>query len=273
MDKNIELKPKDIYRKTKKKPIHKRGWFLVMILIVGFGMIGVDSQGNDQEVSLSSNENISETTTLKGTSSQQNAVRDAIRYLENSAFSKRGLIGQLEYEGYSTADATYGANNSGANWNEQAEKSAKSYLENSAFSRAGLIDQLEYEGFTTAQATHGVNFVGLGGGSLSASSNEETGMKGTVSQQNAVRAAISYLEYGAFSKQGLIDQLEYEGYSNADATYGASNCDADWDEQAEKCAENYLKYSAFSKQGLIEQLEYEGFTHSQAVHGVISTGL
>ncbi|NAZ73959.1 hypothetical protein GTQ99_00740 [Kineococcus sp. T13] len=95
----------------------------------------------------------------------------------------------------------------------------------------------------------------------------------TVSQKNAVSKAESYLRYSAFSRSGLIEQLEYEGFSTADATYGVDHVQVNWYEQAEKKAASYLKYSAFSRQGLIEQLEYEGFTHDQAVHGVNSTGL
>ena len=82
-------------------------------------------------------------------------------YLKNSAFSYNGLVTQLEYEQFSQADAVYGADNSGANWNEQALKKAQSYMEYSAYSRGGLIDQLKYEGFTQAQAEYGADAVGL----------------------------------------------------------------------------------------------------------------
>lgn len=95
----------------------------------------------------------------------------------------------------------------------------------------------------------------------------------TVSQKNAVQKAKSYLAYTAFSYSGLISQLEYEGYSNADATYGADNSGADWYEQAAKKAEDYMNYSAFSRSGLISQLEYDGFTRSQAEHGADAVGL
>ncbi|WP_432541952.1 Ltp family lipoprotein [Kineococcus sp. SYSU DK002] len=95
----------------------------------------------------------------------------------------------------------------------------------------------------------------------------------SVSQRNAVRQAESYLSFTSFSRSGLIDQLEYEGFSTADATYGVDHVAVDWYEQARKKAASYLEFSAFSRQGLIEQLEYEGFTHDQAVHGVNSTGL
>ena len=89
----------------------------------------------------------------------------------------------------------------------------------------------------------------------------------TSGQRNALKSAESYLRSSAFSYTGLIEQLEYEGFSNEDATYAADHCGADWKEQAVKCAESYLKYSSFSKSGLIDQLEFEGFTHEQAEYG------
>lgn len=67
------------------------------------------------------------------------------------AFSYSGLIDQLEFEGYSTDEATYAADNCGANWKEQAVLAAMQYLDTMDFSKDGLIDQLEYEGFTFVQ--------------------------------------------------------------------------------------------------------------------------
>lgn len=95
------------------------------------------------------------------TVSQKNAVAKAKSYLGYSAFSHDGLVEQLEYEQFLHADAVYGADNSGADWNEQAAKKAKSYMEYSAFSRGSLIEQLKYDKFTQAQAEHGANAVGL----------------------------------------------------------------------------------------------------------------
>ena len=95
----------------------------------------------------------------------------------------------------------------------------------------------------------------------------------TVSQKNAVAKAKSYLGYSAFSYTGLIEQLEYEQFSHADAVYGADNSGADWNEQAAKKAQSYMEYSAFSRGGLIEQLKYEGFTQAQAEYGANTVGL
>lgn len=94
----------------------------------------------------------------------------------------------------------------------------------------------------------------------------------TTGQSNALESALSYLDFMAFSYTGLIEQLEYEGYSTEDATYAADNCGADWNEQAVKSAKSYLDLMPFSKEELISQLEYEGFTHEQAVYGVEQTG-
>lgn len=98
----------------------------------------------------------SRSSTTNATTSQKNALGKAKEYLKYSAFSYEGLIEQLEYEKFSREDATYGADNCGADWMEQAAKKAKEYLDYSSFSREGLIEQLEYEGFTREQAVYGV---------------------------------------------------------------------------------------------------------------------
>ena len=92
---------------------------------------------------------------------QKNALLKAKSYLAYSSFSYKGLIEQLEYEEFSHEEAVYGADNCGANWNEQAAKKAKSYMDYSSFSKNGLIGQLEYEGFTKEQAQYGASTVGF----------------------------------------------------------------------------------------------------------------
>ena len=195
---------------------------------------------------------------------EENALKQAKSYLNYTAFSYTGLIGQLEYEGYSHEEAVYGADHCGADWNEQAAKQAKSYLSYTSFSRSSLIEQLEYEGYTHEQAEYGSDNCG----------NDWDGSKTGVSagMTNALSQAKSYLNYSSFSYSGLIEQLEFEGYSHDEAVYGVDNCGADWNEQAAKTAESYVRYSSFSRSELIEQLEYEGFTHEQAEYGVTTVG-
>lgn len=89
----------------------------------------------------------------------------------------------------------------------------------------------------------------------------------TLGQKNAVNSAKRYLNTTAFSYEGLINQLEYEGYTIEDATYAVDHCGADWSKQALVKAKQYLDTSAFSYMGLIDQLEYEKFTTEQATYG------
>lgn len=152
-------------------------------------------------------------TPVPPTDGQQQAMDSAASYLsEGTGFSRNGLIGQLDSsagEGFSKADATYGVDAQGADWNAQAVLSAASYLsEGSGFSRNGLIEQLDSsaEGFTKAQAIHGVD------------------AQGADWNAQAVLSAQSYLNDGmGFSRNGLIGQLVGgEGFTTAQATHGVT---------------------------------------------------
>ncbi len=96
---------------------------------------------------------------------------------------------------------------------------------------------------------------------------------GTVSQQNARRKESSYLEFSAFSRSGLIEQLQFEGFSEGDSTFGVDALDVDWNAQAAKKAASYLEFSSFSRSGLVDQLLFEGFSPEQADYGASTTGL
>ena len=98
-------------------------------------------------------------------------------------------------------------------------------------------------------------------------------VKNYTANDQAVRKAKDYLAVMPFSRQGLIEQLEFEGFTASQVTYGVNNCGANWNQQAVKKAKSYLKIMAFSREGLINQLEFEGFTHSEAVYGVDHCGV
>lgn len=91
------------------------------------------------------------------TTGQRNAKDKAKRYLNSQSFSRQGLIEQLEYEGYTLDEATYGTDETGADWNEQAAKKGASYLKSQSFSSQGLLSQLLYEGFSQGEAEYGVS--------------------------------------------------------------------------------------------------------------------
>lgn len=116
---------------------------------------------SDQTTSTTTTDQVAAPTVPSESAGQQNAREKAAEYLSNGAFSRSGLIDQLKYEGFSTADATYGTDAQNADWNAEAASKAKEYLSNEAFSHSGLVDQLEYEGFTPSQAEYGVATAGL----------------------------------------------------------------------------------------------------------------
>ncbi len=94
----------------------------------------------------------------------------------------------------------------------------------------------------------------------------------TMGQKNALKKAESYLKYSGFSRKGLIDQLEYEGFDQNDILFAVDNVKVNWKEECYEKAQSYLKYSSFSKQGLIDQLEYEGFTTDQIEYAIEKVG-
>lgn len=133
---------------------------------------------------------------------QQNALESAKSYIKHSAFSYLELIEQLEFEKYSHEEAVYGADNCGANWNDEALESAKSYINNSDFSYQGLLEQLEFEQFTHEQAVYGADNCGADW------------------FQEAAECAASYISHSSLSREELLDQLLFEGYTQEQAEYG-----------------------------------------------------
>jgi hypothetical protein len=103
----------------------------------------------------------------------------------------------------------------------------------------------------------------------------------TVSQQQALTAAQSYLDLGSgFSRAGLIDQLSSQygnKFSVADATWAADHSGADWNAQAVMAAKGYMNLgSGFSRAGLIDQLTSpygNKFTYAQATYAANQVGL
>ena len=91
----------------------------------------------------------------------------------------------------------------------------------------------------------------------------------TYDRSSAESRARSYLQSGSFSRLGLIKQLKYEGFSEAEAERVVDRCGADWNEQTLKTANSYLNLSGgFSEDGLRRQLKYEEFTEEQVSYAM-----
>lgn len=97
---------------------------------------------------------------------------------------------------------------------------------------------------------------------------------GSILGDSALDTAKSYLNSLYFSREGLIEQLEYEGFSTSEATAAVDALIVDWNAQAAGCAKNYLRtFPDWNRSEMIDQLEYEGFSYSQAAYGADAVGL
>ena len=86
--------------------------------------------------------------------------------------------------------------------------------------------------------------------------------------KQAKEKAKEYMAFQSFSKKGLKEQLEFEGFSSEAAEWAVENYNADWSSQACAKAREYLEFQSFSKQGLKDQLIFEGFTEEEAQYAV-----
>jgi hypothetical protein len=66
------------------------------------------------------------------------------------------------------------------------------------------VPGVEYENYKTEDATFAVDYLKVDW------------------NQQAIKSAKSYLDYTSFSLEGLIEQLQYEGFTHDQAAYGAN---------------------------------------------------
>jgi hypothetical protein len=195
-----------------------------------------------------------------GTGTQEEALDAALEYLQAGPASRTRLIEWLENEGFSTENATYGADSCGADWMDQARQTAEVYKSISTYSGPKMASQLEFDGFTPDEAAYGADAAGL---------NDEA-----ASRENALSTAKAYVEHSYFSKQKMIEQLSgFDGYSQDDAIYAADNCGADWMKSAVETARTDLEYSEFTWDEMVEELQNEGFTQEEAEYAADEVGL
>ena len=188
------------------------------------------------------------------TKEEQDALDHALELLETIAYSRNGLINQMVYEGYDEAASAAAADHTGLDWKEQALKSAREYLHYLPMSLTGVAQMLEYDLFTPEEASYaleqltdvdwdaeadeavayllkqGVSRVGLEENLQSRGFTREqiskaVGKTGDVDwNDQAVLCAKGYLEAMEFTRESLLDQLRYEGFTFAQAEYAADQC-------------------------------------------------
>lgn len=148
-----------------KKPIYKKGWFWLIVIVVIFG-IALSNGGNtnNTQIPTSTNntgESIKEEDNIP--TEYKNALEKAKVYSENMHMSKQGIYDQLtsEYgEKFPEDAAQYAIDNINADWKVNALEKAKVYYETMNMSKSAIYDQLvsEYgEKFTEEEAQYAVD--------------------------------------------------------------------------------------------------------------------
>ena len=108
---------------SKKKPFYKKKWFIILAVLSVIGAFASNSNSSKttpkKSVSTtdatSSTDSVAPSTSAEPTEtvSESNARKKAESYLEFMAFSRSGLITQLEFEGFTPAQAAYGVSTTG----------------------------------------------------------------------------------------------------------------------------------------------------------------
>lgn len=133
----------------------------------------------------------------------EEALSQAQGYIESGAFSHDGLVEQLEYEGYGEKNATYAADNVGADWSAEALQSAQSYVDHIGISSEHLYEMLDYEKFTPDQIDYAMQNVQVDW------------------YAEAAEDAQDWLDYNdGYTRDELLERLTNDGFSQQQAEYG-----------------------------------------------------
>ena len=188
------------------------------------------------------------------TREEQAALDHALVLLETIPHSREGLISQMVYDGYDEMAAAAAADRTGADWKAEAVRSAGEYVLHLGVSRTGVAQMLEYERFTADETAYaleqladvdwdaeadqavekhleqGVSRLGLEevlefDGFTPEQVRKAMGKTGDVDwDAQAVLCAKGYLEAMEFTREELIGQLKYEGFTTAQAEHAAAQC-------------------------------------------------
>lgn len=276
-----------------KNATKKRGgklkWILIVIIVLG--IIGAIFGGDDDkpDSSIASSDNISTEETENNSESKDDFLSDA-EIIENDVLNGTGdtVLGKSGYIEASGYDISYGETADFERLCDKIDTLKDKYMwftidfcdgTGIVFTGCDILMPIYGELDETKALTKTIGFLTKNDNgyiyeeqSSDTPDSSDSDSSLTMGQKNALSKAGDYLSISGFSYEGLIKQLEFEGFSTEEATYAADNCGADWNEQAAKKAQEYLDVTSFSRSGLIDQLKFEGFTDEQAEYGVTTVG-
>ena len=197
--------PRDAASASERSWYKKKRFIIPIGLAVLIGIIGSQSDGNEpasEAAAPAAAEQVEEKAAPEGPSAEELAAEEEA---ERVAAEQKAAEDAAEAEAAAAAAAEAAK---GTVSQQNAYRSAQSYLSYSDFSRSGLLSQLEFESFPAADAEFAVARLEAEGG--------------VDWNAQAAGSAKSYLEYSSFSRQGLVDQLKFEGFTPEQAEYGVS---------------------------------------------------
>lgn len=276
---------------TRKKRSGKLKWVVIIIIVLGIigALFGGDDDNPDSSIASSDNITTEETETIPDSESKDNSLSDA-EIIENDVYNGTGdtVLGKsgcIKASGY---DISYAETSDFEKLCSKIEGFKDEYMwftidfcdgTGIVFTGCDILMPIYGELDETGAMIKTIGFLTKtdSGYTYEEQSDDTSDASDanpslTMGQKNALSKAGDYLTISGFSHDGLISQLEFEGFSTEEATYAADNCGADWNEQAAKKAQEYLDVSSFSRSGLIDQLKFEGFTDEQAEYGVTAVG-
>lgn len=225
-----------------KKPIHKKWWFWVILILVVIGIIGSfgNLEGENEANQDQSSKVITTTEKDNKTANEVTADKTKVSVVDFSSMDQAAI-------------------QSWADENKVKCQFAEEYSD--SVPKGSLISQSKKAGETIDEGSTIKIVMSLG-------------KKPPVEYTNALRKAESYSKTMHMSKQGIYDQLtsEYGEQFPADAAqYAIDNMQADWNANALEKAKSYQKIMSMSKNAIYDQLisEYgEQFTEEEAQYAI-----
>lgn len=163
MAKQIKGEDGKVY--VEKKPVYKRVWFWILVVLVIFIGSAAVGGGNDNSSSSSSSSSAKSSSSSSShvSATKVAALKSAQTYSDTMHMSKQGIYDQLTSDAgdkFDDASAQYAVDHVKADWNKNALKAAESYQKDQNMSPEAIRDQLTSDAgdkFTQDQADYAVS--------------------------------------------------------------------------------------------------------------------